>query len=192
MGDSRLKWSDVFSGKIWQVQQFEQPDGRVFERAVRAPGSRLIVIKDNKILLQREKRHELNGKTDIRLPGGKVFDSLEEFKSFDGDIVEASRQSIAKEALEEAGVIVSPEKLQYIGVDVLGATASWNLHYWLVENFELSQSGAQFHESEADEIEGHFWATFEEVKQIVMDKNKFSESRSAIVILRLINESTSK
>lgn len=183
-----MKWSDNFIGQIWKVQQLEQSDGQIFERAVRAPGSRIIIVKDDKILLQREKRHELNGKTDIRLPGGKVFDSLEEFVAFDGDIVEASRQSIAKEALEEAGVVVSPEKLQYIGVDVLGATCSWDLHYWLTEEFEMHSDGAQFHGTESDEIEGSFWASFEEAKEIVLDRNKFSESRSATQILRYLND----
>ncbi|MBP6962511.1 NUDIX domain-containing protein [Candidatus Saccharibacteria bacterium] len=181
-------WRQVFSGKIWQIQQSTETDGRVFERALRAPGSRLIVVKDNKILLQREKRHELNGETDIRLPGGKVFDTLEEFESFDGDIVEASRLSITKEAFEEAGMVVSTEKLQYIGVDVLGATCSWDLHYWLAEEFEMHSDGAQFHESESKEIEGSFWVSFEEAKEIVLDRNKFSESRSAMVLVRFMNE----
>lgn len=183
-----MKWLDLFTGILWKVQQMQQSDGRVFERVIRAPGSRLIIVKDNKILLQREKRHELNGKTDIRLPGGKVFDGLEEYTCFDGDIVEASRESIVKEALEEAGVVVSPEKLQYLGVDVLGATCSWDLHYWLTEEFEMHSDGAQFHESEMNEIEGSFWATFDEAKQIVMDRNQFSESRSAMALVRFMND----
>lgn len=180
-------WRQVFSGNIWQIQQSTEADGRVFERAIRSPGSRLIIVKDNKILLQREKRHELNGKTDIRLPGGKVFDSLEEFTRFDGDIVEASRKSIVKETLEEAGVVVNPEKLQYLGVDILGATCSWDLHYWLAEEFEMHSDGAQYHDSEMSEIQGSFWATFEEAKETVLDRNKFSESRSAVQILRFLN-----
>ena len=185
-------WRQVFSGKIWQVQQSTESDGRVFERALRAPGSRIIIVKDNKILLQREKRHELVGKTDIRLPGGKVFDTLDEFEVFDGDIIEASRLSITKEASEEAGIIVAPDSLKYQGVDTLGATVSWDLHYWLAENFEISQTGTQFHESEIDEIEGNFWANFDEVKRIILDKDKFSESRSALMLLRIINEREAK
>ena len=185
-------WAKVFSGKIWQIQQSVQSDGRIFEKSVRAPGSRLIIVKDNKILLQKEKRHELQGRVDIRLPGGKVFDTLEEFEAFEGDIVDASRLSITQEALEEVGIIVESEELKYLGVDILGATASWDLYYWLAEEFEVSQNGALFNESEADEIEGNFWATFDEVKQIVLEKDKFSESRSAIAVIRFINERVNK
>ncbi len=181
-----MAWEDIFVGRLWKVQNSLQSDGRIFERAARAPGSRLIIVKDGQMLLQREKRHELNGKTDIRLPGGKVFDTLDELENFDGDIVDASRQSIAGEALEECGIIVKPENLVYFGLDVLGATCSWDLHYWIASDFEMHQDGAQFHESEANEIEGSFWASFSDVKKYVLDKEIFSESRSAIAILRFL------
>ncbi|MCA9346582.1 NUDIX domain-containing protein [Candidatus Saccharibacteria bacterium] len=185
-------WQKVFSGKIWQIQQKHLPDSRIFERAIRAPGSRIIVVRNGKILLQREKRHELAGKTDIRLPGGKVFDTLEDFEAFQGDIVEASRQSISQELLEEAGIVVNSENLNYLGVDFLGATVSWDLHYWIADNVEISQIGAKYHESEDLEIEGNFWADFDEVRKIVLDEDTFSESRSAIALLRFINESEAK
>lgn len=185
-------WRQVFSGNIWQIQQSTETDGRVFERAVRAPGSRIIIVDGDKVLLQREKRHELNGKTDIRLPGGKVFDSLEVFENFGGDIVEASRKSIVAEALEEAGIVVRPENLEYLGADLLGATVSWDLHYWTTDKFEISANGTQYHETEADEIEGNFWVTLEELKDIVLDKDKFSESRSALELLRFIDERKGK
>lgn len=182
-----MVWKDTFVGNLWKIQQSEQLDGRTFERAVRAPGSRLIIVKDNKILLQREKRHELGGKTDVRLPGGKVFDTLLDFQLFKGDIVDASRESIVGEALEECGVVVRPENLIYFGLDVLGATCSWDLHYWIASDFEVHEQGAQFHESEADEIIGSFWASFVEAEELVMNRETFSESRSAIALLRYLH-----
>ena len=52
-----------------------------FEVAKRAPWVRLIIInKDNKILLSKEYRTELE-EFDYRLPWWKVFDSKEERKS---------------------------------------------------------------------------------------------------------------
>lgn len=52
-----------------------------FQRFIHPPGVRVIAIKDSKILLTKEFRHELN-EFDYRLPGGKVFDSIEVFLLF--------------------------------------------------------------------------------------------------------------
>ena len=184
-----IDWQQVWKGTMWVAEQSVRPDGRIFERVVRAPGSRILVIKDGTLLLNREKRGELGGAVDYRLPGGKVFDTNEAYQAYwesGSDIVDASRESIAKEALEEAGVVVDPAKLEYLGADVLGATVAWDLHYWLATDFTMHTAGAQFHESEADEIEGSVWLTFAEVKKLVLDPKKFSESRSVAAILRYI------
>ena len=184
-----MSWQTIWSGKMWIAQQSIQPDGRIFERMLRAPGSRIILVKDKQILLSREKRSELGGQIDYRLPGGKVFDSNDTFQEFMNtgqDIVVESRHSIAKEALEEVGMVVDPAKLEYLGVDILGATCTWDLHYWLAKEFTEHKDGAQYHESEADEIEGFVWLPFSEVKRIVLDPKQFSESRSALQIILYI------
>lgn len=69
----------VYRGKLFDIIQIPQPDGRVFEVARRAPGVRVIVhdAKEQKVLLTREFRRELDA-WDYRLPGGKVFDTLNE------------------------------------------------------------------------------------------------------------------
>jgi hypothetical protein len=82
-----------YRGKIFEIVQTTQPDGRVFEKAVRAPGVRLIIANkpSRKLLLTREFRSELND-WDYRLPGGKVFDTLDEYGAFresGADIAEA-------------------------------------------------------------------------------------------------------
>jgi hypothetical protein len=71
----------VAKGKIFELVQLEQPDGRIFEVARRTPGVRLIIpdYATEKILLTKEFRRELND-FDYRLPGGKVFDTLDEFE----------------------------------------------------------------------------------------------------------------
>ncbi len=177
---------------MWVAEQSTQSDGRIFERVLRAPGSRILIVKNGKLLLTREKRGELDGAVDYRLPGGKVFDTNEAFQAYvesSKDIVDASRDSISKEAVEEAGIIVESSKLSYLGVDVLGATVSWDLHYWLATEFEMHEAGAQFHESEADEIEGSIWLALGEVATLVLNQKQFSESRSAMMITRYINGS---
>jgi len=50
----------------------------VFETARRAPGVRLIIVRDGQMLITREFRNELDD-YDYRLPGGKVFDTLDEY-----------------------------------------------------------------------------------------------------------------
>lgn len=51
----------------------------LFEKARRAPGVRLIIVKEDKILLTREYRDEIKS-FDYRLPGGKVFDKLSDYQ----------------------------------------------------------------------------------------------------------------
>lgn len=184
-----VDWKTVFDGNIWRVQQTLHTSGKTFEKAVRSPGSRLIVTTNGQILLSREKRRELGGIVDYRLPGGKVFDTSEEYVAFlatGQNIVDMSRLSVAREGLEEVGLKIDPTTLTYLGVDVLGATCEWDLHYWLCEEFLEAEGGAQHKESEADEIEGSVWVTFEEARKLALDPRQFSESRSARMLLSYV------
>src|SRR3989344_2025656 len=102
----------VYKGKIVEVvQKVIKRDGKeiFFEYARRSPGTRLMIItSDNSILLTREFRHELN-EYDYRLPGGKVFDTLEEYNSFlseNKDILAKATEAAKKEAKEEVGIEV--------------------------------------------------------------------------------------
>ena len=47
-------------GKIFELVQLQQPDGRMFEIARRAPGVRIIIADkaNKKVLLRREFGHE--------------------------------------------------------------------------------------------------------------------------------------
>src|SRR4051812_10891479 len=99
----------AFKGKIGEVLHIKQSDGRVFERYRRPPGVRLIIVSPgNKILVTKEHRGEAEG-VDLRLPGGKVCDSLEEFHALlasDKDVVAAAAKAAVKEAREETGLII--------------------------------------------------------------------------------------
>lgn len=79
----------TFSGKMFQVKQWEGKPGVIFEVAERAPGVRILAEvtggSEKYIVLTQEKRREAEG-YDYRLPGGKVFDSLKEFNEFTGNI----------------------------------------------------------------------------------------------------------
>lgn len=74
----------VYQGKIIEVVQQTRKTGdteKLFEFARRSPGTRLIVRSGDKVLLTKEYRTE-TGNWDYRLPGGKVFDTLEEYNRF--------------------------------------------------------------------------------------------------------------
>ena len=106
----------------------------VFEKARRSPGTRLLITSpDHNILLTREYRGEVGG-WDYRLPGGKVFDSLEEYSEAvrsGVDLLEKSKQAAQKEALEEVGATV--EDINYLYTSRCGATVEWDLHYFEVQ-----------------------------------------------------------
>src|SRR6266568_4139362 len=102
---------DIYAaGTLFELVHVRQPDGRVFEIARRAPGVRVIIADRaaHKILLTKEFRQEL-GAHDFRLPGGKVFDSLDQYEDFrktGDDIVGPASTKARAEAAEEAGMAV--------------------------------------------------------------------------------------
>ena len=91
--DSKKPATVVFNGKIGQVVHTEQPDGRVFEHFVRPPGTRIVIVSsDKKILITKEHRLE-TGNVDLRLPGGKVRDTLASYNEFMSPIVALSENA---------------------------------------------------------------------------------------------------
>ena len=92
----------VYSGKIFEViQKPVRIAGKeiMFEKVRRSPGVRLLIINQNKILITKEYREE-HGNFDYRLPGGKVFDSLQKYLSFvqeKRDILTAAMNAAQKE-----------------------------------------------------------------------------------------------
>ena len=99
-----------YKGKLFEVvSEPVEIDGKTFafEKVRRSPGVRLIIGDgQGNIMLTREFRRELS-EFDYRLPGGKVFDSLDEFNKFKqskGNIIEKAKQAALKEAKEEGDI----------------------------------------------------------------------------------------
>lgn len=172
-------------GNIIEVVQKEvEQNGKVkiFEFARRSPGTRLIIPKGQQILLTKEFRHELNG-YDYRLPGGKVYDSLDEYNAAletGVDIKEAAKSAAVREAREEAGIQVKRASLFH--TSVCGATVVWDLFYFVVDEFE---EGTQ-HLEEGEDITFEF-VDVGRVKDMCLD-GSISEERSALVLLRYLNQ----
>ena len=150
----------------------------------RPPGIRALIINKEKkqILFSKEFRYELND-WDYRLPGGKVFDSLEEYKKslLAGDVLEHVEQTVPKEVLEEIGLIVKNPKLIKVSKD--GAGVIWDLYYYEVTEYEKSNSGPQLEENEI--INGYEWKSYEDIIKLC-DENKIHEDRTVGVLLTYI------
>lgn len=170
-------------GSMFELVHLPQPDGRTFEVARRAPGTRLIIVDmpAKKVLLTKEFRREL-GATDYRLPGGKVFDSLDEYQAFresGTDIIEAATAKAKAEAREEAGIEVTD--LAFYKKSTLGATVEWDLYVFEVTDSQQHKDGQALEEGE--QVEDVLWVPFAEAKQMILD-GKMQEERIALILLQ--------
>ncbi|HET9412147.1 MAG TPA: NUDIX domain-containing protein [Candidatus Saccharimonadales bacterium] len=178
-----MNQTTVFSGKIGEVIHEQQPDGRTFERFRRPPGTRLVIVSpDNKILITKEHRQE-TGNVDLRLPGGKVRDSLAEYHALlqsGQSMLDAAKEAAAKEAAEETGHIV--KDLRFLTCATAGATVEWDLYYFLVRDYSEHPDGQQLEHGEDITIT---WLTPAQLRQAIADGH-MQEWRSVGVLLGLV------
>ena len=171
----------VFSGKLGEVVQTVQPDGRVFERFRRPPGVRIVIVSGGNVLLTEEYRRE-TGDVDLRLPGGKVFDDKDSFVEAQriGLLNEAVEEAVRREALEEVGILVTQSEL--LTVAQAGATVEWDLYYFLVRDFAKAPGGPR---PEKDEDIIPRWLEPEEIITAIRN-GQMSEWRSVGVLLGIV------
>lgn len=172
----------VFKGTVGEVEHIHQPDGRIFEIYHRPPGVRVIVVDEmNNILMTREHRHEQD-KVDLRFPGGKVFNAMQEMHNYldaGGKMIDAIIAAGEGETRQEAGVKVEISADEVIEVAVDGATVDWDLHYILVRNYEEHPDGQELEAGE-EGIES-VWMTIEEIVWAAQH-GEMSEMRSVGVL----------
>lgn len=179
----------VAKGKIFELVQTTQPDGRVFEVARRAPGVRVIIADHDKrqVLLTREYRHELQTE-DYRLPGGKVFDTLDEYETFresGEDIVAAASRKAIAESAEEAGIEVREAKLYK--KSTLGATVEWDLYVFEAVSWRVHDNGQQLEAGE--DIAADTWVSYDEVRQMIL-RGDMSEERISLILLQWLEQAS--
>lgn len=173
----------AFKGKLFEIVHLPQADGRVFEVARRAPGVRLIIASktERKILLTKEFRRELDT-WDYRLPGGKVFDSLDEYEAFrnsGGDILEAAEHKSVQEGAEEAGIDIHAVK--FFEKSTLGATVEWDLFVFEVAEWQARKDGQQLEAGEV--IESDDWVTYGDARTMILN-GAMQEHRIALILLK--------
>ncbi|MBP7057252.1 NUDIX hydrolase [Candidatus Gracilibacteria bacterium] len=175
-----MQESIVFSGKIGAVVHTVQDDGRVFEQYRRSPGVRLIIVSpEGKILITKEKRQETNS-VDLRLPGGKVCDSLAAYMALGAsgqDMMLAAKEAAIQEAREETGLAI--KNPQFVTKAIDGATVEWDLYYFLVREYEVLASGQDLGVGEEISVA---WLTIDELK-LAISQGQMQEWRSVGVLL---------
>lgn len=139
-----------YRGKMFEIVTWEGKPGVRFEAAVRAPGVRLVIETEKDglkaLLMTRELRREAGG-YDFRLPGGKVFDSLDELDEHrvsGKDITPLAETAAQKEGREEAGI--HGGQYEAIEVSKAGASVEWDLHYFKITNPEIGEQELEEHE----------------------------------------------
>ncbi|NUJ98014.1 NUDIX domain-containing protein [Candidatus Gracilibacteria bacterium] len=171
----------IYKGKIFEVIKQSMKAGEkeiIFEIARRSPGVRLIIVKENMMLITKEFRSELDD-FDYRLPGGKVFDTLDEYEQHrEKDILAFALEAGKKECREETGLIA--KNIKYFATAHAGATVIWDLFYCIVDDFEESEAGQELEHGECINIE---WKTFEEIKELIKGGN-MKEDRSIGVLFK--------
>lgn len=177
----------VYEGNVFEVVNQPLKIGeRVFdfESVRRAPGVRLIIIRNRNVLLTKEYRMEFDG-FDWRLPGGRVFDSLKEYREGmekEEDIMPHAIAAARKECLEETGLIV--KKMSHYHTSQCGVTVKWDLIYFVVTESKESPDGQQTEEGEIIYPE---WKPFYEVKKMCINGD-IKEDRTASVLLRFLSK----
>ena len=180
---------EAYRGRLIRIftQETVLPNGKKldFEFAERSPGVRVLVHTSSGLLLNREWREE-NKSYDMRLPGGKVFDTLLDYIAkrdiAEEQILQIARAAACRELLEETGLSVQESSCNFHNKSVCGATVVWDLWYFSVEfDAEPHLRGQQIsHEGEST---APFWVTNSEALELCLN-GRVSEDRSAAFLFR--------
>ena len=158
--------------KIWDKEV-------IWEIARRSPGVRLIVCDGDKVLLTKEYRKELDA-YDYRLPGGKVFDTLEEYNLHKNDILLYALSAATRECQEETWLI--PQDISLYYTSKAWATIEWDLYYYVVEKFTVHEKGQQLELGEDIQLERK---NKDEILEIIKSWY-MQEDRSVGVLMRYV------
>lgn len=175
----------VFKCNILAIVRQEMQIGdkiKTFEWAMRAPGTRLIYHdkKNDKFLLMKEYRREHDSE-DLRLPGGKVFDLLEDYITFlqdKGDLKVFSREAAINEGVQETGL--KPQNIELYTISSNGTTMEWDLYYYTVTSYNQEQT--QF---ELGEDITTAWYSADEIMNSIKSGD-FHEDRSLAILVKYL------
>lgn len=170
-----------------QRMRFSDGTEKTFEFAERPPGVRILVTDGKNILLTKEWRSE-NQSWDYRLPGGKVFDTLDEYLLYkemsSTDLRQLSLLAAQKELKEETLLNLPLESFKYLHYSICGATIIWDLHYFLAEAPKQELEKFNITTSEGEQTHPR-WFNYADAKSLCL-KGDIQEDRTAAVLLRYL------
>lgn len=176
-GDGRVRYRGDHVGVV--ERPMAGADGvETVEHARRSPGVRLLVERDDELLLVPD-GPQGPGEPTWRLPGGPVFDSLPAF-----DAVAYGERAVrdvvddrAPEILgEQVGLV--PVTSEHLFVLPAGPGVEFDLHYYAVSRVRPAPR-------EGDPSDAT-WMTREEARRACLD-GRVSEGRSALALLRYLD-----
>lgn len=186
--EMKPKFEIAYRGKMFEIVTWEGKPGVTFEAAVRAPGVRLLIETEKDgikaLLMTQEVRREAGG-VDIRLPGGKVFDTLDEldvFREKGEDIALLAKAAAEKEGKQEAGI--SGGDYEELGVSKAGASVEWDLHYFKVIGADMGEQ--ELEQNEKGDIETIILSAEEIFEKL--SKREIKEGRSADMLWSWLQE----
>ena len=174
-----------YRGEIFRILN-TGPENK-FEIAERSPGVRILITSNTHILLTREWRHECDA-FDLRLPGGKVCNSLNAFELVEkNDLEDACRSAAQRELYEETTINLVKQDFSLIHRSICGATVKWDLWYYFVDLPDATMSRIEVSNLEGEEISVQ-WFSFREAAKLCLN-GEIKEDRTAAVILRFLHRS---
>lgn len=170
-----------------QRMMFPGNKEKTIEFAERSPGARTLVTDGTRILMMKEWRME-TGNWDYRLPGGKIFDSLDEYlvekDKPDIDMNRIAAAGARRELEEETGLDLPSEIFHKLHRSVCGATVVWDLYYYLAEIAPQTITRASVATQEGERTYPA-WFTYAEVLSLCL-QNHVQEDRTVAVLLKYL------
>jgi ADP-ribose pyrophosphatase len=169
----------VYKGNIIEVLSKKTLNGKPREVARRSPGIRIIAItNENKFIFSSEHREYLERKTDIRLPGGKVVDTLVEYHELlgKGNLKDAVFEAAKRELQEETGITAQTWEL--FKVSTSGGTIGWDLYYLIAKDLTFGEQRPE----DDEKIEVKQFSLSEAINA-TLSETVMSEDRSRMALL---------
>lgn len=160
---------------------------KTFQYVERSPGARTLITDGQSLLLIKEWRQE-EGCWDYRLPGGKLFETSKEYKSYKespgADVKTIALAAARKEVYEECGLDLKGSRLTMDHLSRCGGVIEWDLYYFTARVKEKPKFCEKNITSEQEHICPE-WLPFNQVRQLCLD-GVIHEDRTVGFLLKFI------
>jgi ADP-ribose pyrophosphatase len=201
---NRVKWGEIrdlgnhriqYSSRLFNIINHEVlfSDGiiKTFEYTERSPGVRTLINDGSHILVTKEWREEIGG-WDIRIPGGKLFENIQEYNNYllkqpdKESLIQKAKITAQKETLEEVGLNLNTQEFDFLHISKCGSVIHWDLYYFSI-SVERQTSRPRSIVSLENEMIINEWLSFKEVKALC-HSGQISEDRTSNVLLKFIHQ----